>query len=108
MKTRNAAATILALFLTLLCLAPTTALADEAVSFGGADVTKDDLMTITAEDGAAARASDEKMIAAEKAQAELIQSAEETIAELRALSKDVKVKLDIPEGDEEPGNPEEE
>lgn len=68
----------------------------------GADVTKDDLMTITQEDVAAARASDEKMLAAEKAQQELIQSAEDTIRELTERSKDVKVKLGIPEGDEEP------
>ena len=68
----------------------------------GGDLTKDDLMTITEADVAAARASDEKMIAAEKAQQELIQSAEDTIAELKALSKDVKVKLDLPEGVEEP------
>ncbi len=73
----------------------------------GVDVTKDDLMTITAEDVAAARASDEKMIAAEKAQQALIQSAEDTIAELQALSKGVKVKLDLPEGEEEPGESEE-
>ena len=66
------------------------------------DVTKDDLMTITADDVAAARASDEKMLAAEKAQQELIKSAEDTIAELKALSKNVPVKLEIPEGDEEP------
>ncbi len=61
------------------------------------DVTKDDLMTITAQDVEAARASDEKMLAAEKAQQALIQSAEETIAELKALSKDVKVDLEAPE-----------
>ena len=66
------------------------------------DVTKDDLMTITSDDVAAARASDEKMLAAEKAQQELIKSAEDTIAELKALSKNVPVKLEIPEGDEEP------
>ncbi len=61
------------------------------------DVTKDDLMTITVEDVDAARASDEKMAAAQKAQAELIKSAEETISELQAMSRDVKVKLDLPE-----------
>ena len=66
------------------------------------DVTKDDLMSITTEDVAAARASDEKMIAAEKAQEELIKSAEDTIAELQAMSRDVKVKLNLPEGEEEP------
>ena len=60
-------------------------------------------MTITADDVAAARASDEKMIAAEKAQEALIKSAEDTIAELRELSKNMPVKLEIPEGDEEPG-----
>ena len=65
----------------------------------GGEVTKDDLMTITAEDVEAARASDEKMLAAEKAQQALIQSAEDTIAELQALSKDVKVTLDKPEKD---------
>ena len=70
---------------------------------GSGDVTKDDLMTITADDVAAARASDEKMIAAEKAQEALIKSAEDTIAELRELSKNMPVKLEIPEGDEEPG-----
>ncbi len=66
------------------------------------DLTKDDLMTITADDVAAARASDEKMQAAEKAQQELIQSAEDTIKELTERSKSVKVKLGLPEGDEEP------
>ena len=63
----------------------------------GGDITRDQLMTITGQDVEAARAADEKMAAAEKAQAELIKSAEDTIAELQALSKDVKVKLDIPE-----------
>lgn len=74
----------------------------------GGDVTKDDLMTITTDDVAAARGADEKMIAAEKAQEALIQSAEDTIAELKALSKNVKIeKLEIPDGDEEPdGNAE--
>ena len=71
------------------------------------DVTKDDLMTITEEDVAAARGSDEKMQAAEKAQQELIQSAEDTIKELTERSKNVKVKLDLPEGDEEPTESEE-
>ena len=66
------------------------------------DVTKDDLMTITVEDVDAARASDEKMAAAQKAQAELIKSAEETISELQAMSRDVKVKLDLPEGGDAP------
>ena len=60
-------------------------------------VTKEDLMTITAEDVQAARDTDEKMIAAEKAQQELIKSAEDTIAELTALSKNIPVKLDLPE-----------
>ncbi len=59
-----------------------------------ADITKDDLMTITVEDVQAARDSDEKMIAAEKAQAELIKSAEDTIAELTALSRNVSAKLE--------------
>ena len=58
--------------------------------------TREDLMTITAEDVQAARDADEKMIAAEKAQQALIQSAEETIAELTALSKNIPVKLDAP------------
>ncbi len=70
-------------------------------------VTKDDLMTITEEDVAAARASDEKMQAAEKAQQELIQSAEDTIKELTERSKNVKVSLGIPDGDEEPTESEE-
>ena len=61
------------------------------------NVTTDDLMTITAEDVQAARASDEKMIAAEKAQQEIIQSAEDTIAELTALSKNIPVKLETPD-----------
>jgi len=74
----------------------------------GEAVTRDDLMTITAEDVSAARASDEKIAAAEKAQAELIKSAEDTIAELQAQSRGVKVKLGIPEGDEEPDGTEEE
>ncbi len=63
------------------------------------DVTKDDLMDITEADVAAARASDEKMLAAEKAQQELIRSAEDTIAELQALSRDVQVRLDASEDD---------
>ena len=66
-----------------------------------ADITKDDLMTITAEDVLAARNSDEKMAAAEKAQEELIQSAEQTIAELTAISKGVSDKLEAPEDDTE-------
>lgn len=60
------------------------------------NLSKDDLMTLTAEDVQAARDSDEKMIAAEKAQQALIQSAEDTIAELTALSKNIPVKLDKP------------
>ena len=62
-----------------------------------ADITKDDLMTITAEDVQAARNADEKMAAAEKAQEELIQSAEQTIAELTALSKGVSEQLEAPQ-----------
>ena len=62
-----------------------------------ADVSKEDLMLITAEDVKAARESDEKMIAAERAQQSLIQSAEDTIAELTALSKNIPVKLEPPE-----------
>ncbi len=61
-----------------------------------ADVSKEDLMLITAEDVKAARETDEKMIAAERAQQSLIQSAEDTIAELTALSKNIPVKLDPP------------
>lgn len=61
-----------------------------------ADVSKEDLMLITAEDVKAARETDEKMIAAEKAQQSLIQSAEDTIAELRELSKNIPVKLEPP------------
>ena len=61
------------------------------------DITKDELMTITADDVAAARASDEKMIAAEEAQKAIIQSAEATIAELEALSKSLPVSLELPE-----------
>lgn len=66
------------------------------------DVTKDDLMTITREDVEAARGADEKMIAAEKAQEELIKSAEDTIAELTALQNGVAEKLDAPAPGEEP------
>ena len=61
------------------------------------NVTTDDLMTITAEDVQAARASDEKMIAAEKAQQAIIQSAEDTLAELTALSKNIPVNLETPD-----------
>ena len=61
------------------------------------DITKDELMTITADDVAAARASDEKLIAAEEAQKAIIQSAEATIAELEALSKSLPVSLELPE-----------
>ena len=64
---------------------------------GAENVTKDDLMTITEEDVQAARAADEKILAAEKAQEALIQSAEDTIAELQALSKNVEVQLKAPE-----------
>ena len=60
------------------------------------DITREDLMTITAQDVQAARDSDEKMIAAEKAKAELIRSAEDTIAELTALTKDTAGKLGNP------------
>ena len=66
------------------------------------DITKEELMTITADDVAAARASDEKMIAAEKAQEALIKSAEDTLAELEALSKGIPVKLELPETQDEP------
>ena len=41
------------------------------------------------------------MIAAEKAQQALIQSAEDTIAELTALSKNIPVKLEPPTSPEE-------
>jgi len=73
------------------------------------DITKDDLMTITEADVAAARNTDEKILAAEKAQQELIQSAEDTLAELQRLSKNVPVKLEkpVPDGPEEPDAPEE-
>ena len=64
-----------------------------------ADLSKEDLMTITAEDVQAARESDEKMIAAEKAQQALIQSAEDTIAELTKLAKDIPVKLEPPKSE---------
>ena len=60
------------------------------------DVDREALMTITEEDVHAARASDEKILAAEKAQAELIQSAEDTIAELQALSRNVNGTLEKP------------
>ena len=66
----------------------------------GKDLTKDDLMTITEADVAAARASDEKILAAEKAQQALIQSAEETLAELQKLAKEVPVKLETEEKQE--------
>jgi len=74
------------------------------------DITKDDLMTITEADVAAARSTDEKILAAEKAQQELIQSAEDTLAELQRLSRNVPVKLEKPvtDGPEEPDDPEEE
>lgn len=68
----------------------------------GVDITKDDLMTITVEDVEAARGADEKMIAAEKAQAELIKSAEDTIAELTALTRDTASKLEAPPADPAP------
>ena len=66
------------------------------------NVTKDDLMTITAEDVQAARESDDKMIAAERAQQDLIKSAEETIAELTELSRRIPVSLETPEADDTP------
>ena len=65
-------------------------------------VSKDDLMTIAVDDIQAARASDEKMIAAEKAQQALIQSAEETIAELTEMSKGIPMKLELPEQPDKP------
>jgi len=65
-----------------------------------ADVSKEDLMLITAADIQAARETDEKMIAAEKAQQSLIKSAEDTIAELTALSKNIPVKLEPPKAEE--------
>ena len=74
------------------------------------ELSKDDLMTITAEDVQAARDSDEKMIAAEKAQQALIQSAEDTIAELSALARNIPVTLDpdslSTSGDVPPEDPE--
>ncbi|MBR6219787.1 MAG: AAA family ATPase, partial [Clostridia bacterium] len=66
------------------------------------EVTKDDLMTITTDDIAAAQAADDKLLAAEKAQAGLIQSTEKTISELQAQFRDVQVKLDLPEGGDAP------
>ena len=65
------------------------------------DVTRDDLMTITEADVAAARAADEKIQAAEKARQALIQSTEETLAELQRLAKDVPVKLETDAAQEE-------
>lgn len=65
----------------------------------GGDITKDDLMTITEADVAAARGADEKIQAVEKAQQELIQSAEDTLAELQRLAKDVPVTLESPAGE---------
>ena len=50
----------------------------------------------------ALKVADEKRQAAERAQQELIQSAEETLAEFQSRARDVKVSLGIPEGDEEP------
>ena len=72
------------------------------------DITKDDLMTITEADVAAARSTDEKILAAEKAQQELIQSAEDTLAELQRLARNVHVNLKKPvsDGPEEPDAPE--
>ncbi len=64
------------------------------------DITKEELMTITAEDVQKTRESDEKLQAAEKAQAELLRSAEDTLAELQRLSKDIPVKLDDPTPEE--------
>jgi len=63
----------------------------------GGNVTRDDLMTITDADVAAARQSDDKMLAAERAQQELIQSAEDTLAELERLSRDIPITLNDPE-----------
>lgn len=49
-------------------------------------LSAEDLMLITSEDVAAARSSDEKVIAAERKEKEFIASAEETIAELESLA----------------------
>lgn len=65
------------------------------LSLSSESITKEDLMAITAEDVANARLNDEKMIAAEKAQQEIIKSAEETIAELTELSKNIPVNLSV-------------
>ena len=56
-----------------------------------AELTADDLMQITVEDVKAARASDEKILAAERKEKEIIESAEATIAELEQLARSLPV-----------------
>lgn len=52
----------------------------------------EDLMTITEADVFAAKSTDEKILAAERKEKEMIQSAEATLAELERLSRDLGVK----------------
>lgn len=49
-------------------------------------------MTITEADVFAAKSTDEKILAAERKEKEMIQSAEATLAELERLSRDLGVK----------------
>lgn len=56
-------------------------------------LSQEDLMTITEEDVENARATDEKVIAAERKEKEIIESAEATIAELERLARDIPVVL---------------
>jgi len=68
-------------------------------------LTPEDLMRITVDDVNAARATDEKIIAAERKEKEIIDTAEETIAELERLAREIPVVLGetdspTPESDE--------
>jgi len=56
-------------------------------------LSQEDLMTITEADVENARSTDEKVIAAERKEKEIIESAEATIAELERLARDIPVVL---------------
>ena len=57
------------------------------------NLSAEDLMAITKDDVLAARSTDEKILAAERKEREMIESAEATIAELERLAKDIPVIL---------------
>lgn len=66
------------------------------------NLSAEDLMAITKSDVLAARSTDDKILAAERKEREMIESAEATIAELERLSKDIPVILNAENKSESP------